>query len=44
MTAILIDDEPNATEALTNMLRMTTPDVEVIAVANDPQRGIELIP
>lgn len=41
MTAILIDDEPNATEALTNMLRMTTPDVEVIAVANDPLLGIE---
>lgn len=43
MTAILIDDEPNATEALTNMLRMTTPDVEVIAVANDPQTGIKQI-
>jgi len=43
MTAILIDDEPNATEALTNMLRMTTPDVQVIAVANDPQQGLELI-
>lgn len=43
MTAILIDDEPNATEALTNMLRMTCPDVEVIAIANDPQRGIELL-
>ena len=43
MTAILIDDEPNATEALTNMLRMTNPEVEVIAVANDPLRGIELI-
>jgi len=43
MTAILIDDEPNATEALTNMLRMTTPDVEVIAIANDPQDGLEKI-
>lgn len=43
MTAILIDDEPNATEALTNMLRMTTPDVAVIAVANDPQQGIEIL-
>lgn len=41
MTAILIDDEPNATEALTNMLRMTAPDVEVIGVANDPFLGIE---
>ncbi len=43
MTAILIDDEPNATEALTNMLRMTTPDVEVIAIANDPLQGLEKI-
>ena len=44
MTAILIDDEPNATEALTNMLRMTAPDVTVVAVANDPQLGLEKIP
>ena len=43
MTAILIDDEPNATEALTNMLRMTAPDVTVVAVANDPQQGLEKI-
>lgn len=43
MTAILIDDEFNATEALTNMLRMTTPDVEVIAIANDPHEGLEKI-
>jgi len=43
MTAILVDDEPNATEALTNMLRMTSPDVEVMAVANDPNQGLELI-
>ena len=43
MTAILIDDEPNATEALTNMLRMTTPDVEVIGIANDPLVGLEKI-
>ncbi len=41
MTAMLIDDEPNATEALTNMLRMTCPDVEVIATANDAQHGLE---
>jgi two-component system LytT family response regulator len=41
MTAMLIDDEPNATEALTNMLRMTCPDVEVIATANDAQNGLE---
>jgi len=41
MKAILIDDEPNATEALTNMLRMTAPDVEVIAVANNPLIGLE---
>jgi two-component system LytT family response regulator len=41
MTAMLIDDEPNATEALTNMLRMTCPDVEVIAMANDAQHGLE---
>lgn len=43
MTAILIDDEPNATEALTNMLRMTAPDVTVAAVANDPYLGLEKI-
>ena len=38
---ILIDDEPNATEALTNMLRMTSPEVSVIATANDPFQGLE---
>lgn len=43
MKAILIDDERNATEALTNMLRMVTPDVEVIGIANTAQQGIELI-
>ena len=41
MKAMLIDDEPNATEALTNMLRMTCADVEVIATANDAQAGLE---
>ncbi len=41
MKAMLIDDAPNATEALTNMLRMTSPDVEVIATANDPIIGLE---
>jgi two-component system, LytTR family, response regulator len=43
MRAILIDDEPNATEALGNMLRMVTPDVEVIGVANAAQKGLDLI-
>jgi two-component system, LytTR family, response regulator len=43
MTAILIDDEPNATEALTNMLRMTAPDVNVVAIANDPFKGLEQV-
>jgi two-component system, LytTR family, response regulator len=43
MKAILIDDERNATEALTNMLRMVTPDVEVVGVANAAQQGIDLV-
>lgn len=43
MKAILIDDEHNATEALQNMLRMVTPDVEVIGLANAAQQGLEMI-
>ena len=43
MKAILIDDEHNATEALHNMLRMVTPDVEVIGLANAAQQGLEMI-
>ncbi len=43
MTAILIDDEIHATEALTNILKLVTPDVEVIGVANDPRIGLEKI-
>lgn len=43
MKAILIDDEPNATEALTNMLQLTAPDVQVMAVANDPKVGLEIL-
>ena len=43
MKAILIDDETHATEALTNMLRLVTPDVEVIGTANDPREGLEKI-
>lgn len=43
MKAILIDDEPNATEALTNMLQLTAPDVQVIAVTNDPKVGLEML-
>jgi two-component system, LytTR family, response regulator len=43
MKAILIDDEQNATEALQNMLRMVTPDVEIVGIANEAQRGLDLI-
>ena len=43
MKAILIDDEQNATEALQNMLRMVTPDVEVIGAANTAQKGLDMI-
>jgi two-component system, LytTR family, response regulator len=43
MTAILIDDEPNATEALQNMLQMTNPDVQVVGTANDPLKGLAML-
>lgn len=41
MTSILIDDEPRATKSLTSMLRLTCPDVEVLATFNDPLEGLE---
>jgi two-component system, LytTR family, response regulator len=43
MTAILIDDEPNATEALQNMLKMTNPEVQVVGTANDPLKGLAML-
>lgn len=43
MKAILIDDEPNSTEALEQMLRLTCPDVEVVGIANSAQNGLEII-
>lgn len=38
--AILIDDEINATEALTNMIRLLANDVEVVTTFNDPMRAL----
>jgi two-component system, LytTR family, response regulator len=43
MTAILIDDEPHATEALTNMLRMVANDITVIGTTNNAEAGLAML-
>jgi two-component system LytT family response regulator len=43
LRAIIIDDETNAREALTNLLRLVCPEVEICGEAKNADLGIELI-
>ncbi|TLV00767.1 LytR/AlgR family response regulator transcription factor [Dyadobacter luticola] len=43
LRAVIIDDETNAREALTNLLRIICPEVEVCGEAKNADQGIELI-
>jgi two-component system LytT family response regulator len=43
LRAIIIDDETNAREALTNLLALICPDVEICGEAKNAELGIELI-
>lgn len=43
MTAIIIDDEKHCSESLRLMLEEYTPQVEVVAEANDPFQGLGLL-
>ncbi|MVM33080.1 response regulator [Spirosoma sp. HMF4905] len=43
LRAVLIDDETNAREALTNLLRILCPEVEIVGEAKNADLGIELI-
>jgi two-component system LytT family response regulator len=43
LRAVIIDDETNAREALTNLLRLISPDVEICGEAKNAELGIELI-
>lgn len=43
LRAVIIDDETNAREALTNLIRIVSPEVEVCGEARNADSGIELI-
>ena len=43
LRAVIIDDETNAREALTNLLRLVCPEVEICGEAKNVDLGIELI-
>ncbi|GAB4008767.1 response regulator transcription factor [Spirosoma sp. KCTC 42546] len=43
LRAVLIDDETNAREALTNLLRILCPEVTIVGEAKNADLGIELI-
>lgn len=43
LRAVIIDDETNAREALTNLLRIVSPEVDVCGEARNAEAGIELI-
>ena len=43
LRAVIIDDETNAREALTNLLRILCPEVEICGEAKNADLGIELI-
>ncbi|QMW01088.1 LytR/AlgR family response regulator transcription factor [Spirosoma foliorum] len=43
LRAVLIDDETNAREALTNLLRLLCPEVAIVGEAKNADQGIELI-
>ncbi|SDF43368.1 two component transcriptional regulator, LytTR family [Dyadobacter soli] len=43
LRAVIIDDETNAREALTNLLRIVSPEVTVCGEARNADAGIELI-
>jgi two-component system LytT family response regulator len=43
LRAIIIDDETNAREALTNLLALICPEVEICGEAKNADLGIELI-
>lgn len=43
LRAVIIDDETNAREALTNLLRLVCPEVEICGEAKNADLGIELI-
>jgi len=43
MRAIIIDDEKHCSESLRLLIEQETPDVEVIAEANDPFQGLGLV-
>lgn len=43
LRAVIIDDETNAREALTNLLRLISPEVEICGEAKNVDQGIELI-
>lgn len=43
LRAVLIDDETNAREALTNLLRILCPEVDIVGEAKNADLGIELI-
>lgn len=43
LRAVIIDDETNAREALTNLLRLVCPEVEICGEAKNADLGIEII-
>jgi two-component system LytT family response regulator len=43
LRAVIIDDETNAREALTNLLRLISPEVEICGEAKNVDQGVELI-
>ena len=43
ITAVIVDDEKPAREALTNMLKIFCPDVKIIGEADGVESGVELI-
>jgi two-component system LytT family response regulator len=43
LTSIIVDDEPDAIDAFKQILHSVTPEVSVLAKANNAQTGLELI-
>ncbi len=43
ITAIIIDDEPNSVELITNLLQLLTPQVSLIGTADSVASGFELL-
>ena len=43
ITAIIIDDEPNSVELITNLVQLLTPQVTILGTADSVESGYKLL-